>query len=69
MTGPAIVSNAGAAPVTVALNTIPAYSTKAVTLAAGDADGLLAAGCVVAPTISRTAQDAAYLLTRAPSGS
>ena len=68
MTGPAIVSNASAAPVTVALNTIPAYSVKAVTLAAGDADGLLAAGCVVSPTVSGRAQDAAYLLTKVPGG-
>ena len=69
MTGPAVVANATGAPVTVALNTIQHQSARAVTLAAGDADGFLAAGCVVSPTVSRAAQEAAYLIHRAPSGS
>jgi hypothetical protein len=69
MTGPAVVANGGVAPVTAGLNTVAAHSVAAVTLAAGDADTLLAAGCVVSPTVSQKVQEAAFLLHRNPKAS
>jgi hypothetical protein len=60
-----LVSNTTGAPVTVGANTVPNHSILAVTLAAGDADALLAAGCVLSPQGQPRAQEAVYLLHRA----
>jgi hypothetical protein len=66
------VANPLQKPITQGANTIAAHSTSTVTLAAGDADALLAAGCVLGPVVGVGApwgndlQEGAYLLRRAP---
>jgi len=61
-----LVANPTGAAITQGLNTIPAHSIANVTLAAGDADALLTAGCSLAPTIATsTKQEGAFMLYNA----
>jgi hypothetical protein len=62
----AVVANATGAAVTAGLNTVPNRAVAVVTLAAGDADTFLTAGCAVAAAVSGKSQEAVYLLHRNP---
>ena len=61
-----LVANPTPAAITRGLNTIPAHAILSCTLAAGDADSLLASGCTISPTIGPNAQEASYMLQRNP---
>jgi hypothetical protein len=64
----AIVSNATGAAITQGANTIPAHGLLSCSLAVGDADALITAGCVISPvlTVAKSTQEAAYMLLRNP---
>jgi hypothetical protein len=70
------VANPTLASITQGANTFPGHSVSTVTLAAGDADALLAGGCVIGPLAGsggpgkgwsgNELQEGAYLLQRNP---